>query len=214
MISEEENTTSGSWAFPDAAERTGAVTSMRQQGAVAILLAGIAFGLQRHFQASFDGEAAGHRTISEYNDRSMKLADLYQHLLRYVGSLSRSDLKPGRRWEELSMLSDYSRVEESAFFEVFERVLKTRSRKLSDRALASMLRFAPDLASPATRSQYVSLLLNELRSDSPAQAAAAAVGIGELGDEFVLPALKQALKEVRWPSVRQEISHTIDEISR
>lgn len=213
MSSTDSNTTSGIWTSPDPSDRTGAGTSIRPTGAILALLAGIAIGIQRNLNGRVHGDLSHTSIVNEYNERTAQLAALYAELLRKVGSLGRAELKPGVRWEELSFLRELSSQEESIFFEAFERLLKTRSRKLSDRALSSMLRVTPDLASPSTRSKYVALLLGQLRSDSPSQASAAAVSLGELGDDFVIPALKQAVQEIRWPSVRADVSESIDEIS-
>lgn len=152
-------------------------------------------------------------SVYEFNEHQTQVRQLYLKLLEGFGSLARFELQPGDRHEALGFLSNESSSNPDIFLEAFERIFYTESKKISDRAKASALRFCSDFSYPSNKSKWVSFLINQLRSSSPSQASSAAMGLAEMADGFSVPALTAAKSLVRWPSVRADLEETIGEIS-
>lgn len=157
--------------------------------------------------------AGSGEAVCEFNQRQAQVCQLYLQLLERLGSIARSELEPGGRREVLGFLKDVSSSSDDIFLDAFERIYYTTSKKVSDRTKSSALRFCSDFAIKKDKSKYISFLINQLGSMSPAQASAAAVGLSEIADNFSIPALLAAKQHVMWSSVQDDIGQTIDEIS-
>ena len=152
-------------------------------------------------------------TTLEFNARRNQVHDLYITLMDRLAALSTADLEPGERQNALSFLGEMSDADGDSFLDAFERVYYTKSRRISDRAKASALRFPPTPVRIKNRAKLISLLIGRLNSESPSESSAAAVGLSELADSFSIPALNAAKERVRWRSVQKDLDATISELN-
>ena len=165
----------------------------------------------------FSGMSSGTREACAYYAGMSEFDCEQQWSLKLFKRLSRmqsEDFEPGERVEAFSFLSDCrKKAGEQNFYSGLESALSASFPKLGDDAKASALRAIGLLSSTNERSA-IKLLLKYLDSDSPAQASAAAISLGDVADRFSVPAIKAAKKTVRWKSALKEIDRTIADISK
>lgn len=175
------------------------------------IVTGLAIGSHRFSTTAFStDETSLPIAHCEYNDHQEQVRKVYIYLVDQLSRVSRGELSPGDRREALEFLNSTSRERGSVFYDAFQRVYFTDSKKISERAKASALRFCVDFAHPA---RLVPFLIDRVRVASPPEASAAAVALGEVADEYSVPALVAARDQISWDSVRADLDETISEIS-
>lgn len=179
---------------------------------LANVASGVLMGVQNALNTTNSPFSARGTSSLELSDRQQELRQMYLKLVNELVVISTSDLQPGHRVESLKVLSDLSLKHPNTFTAAFERVFHTTSRKISDRAKASALRYSSNFARPDEHALYTRLLISRLDSDSPSEASAAATALGDFADAYSAPALSAVRPQIRWSSVLSDLDETINEI--